>query len=108
MTDYATHHFKVASDFTVSVGYDRRLAPFDIDASIAHARMLGTQGIIPAADADAIVRGLAALRAEAERGDFPWRDEIEDVHMNLERRLAEVIGEPAARLHTARSRNDQV
>ena len=108
MTDYATHHFKAASDFTVSVGYDRRLAPFDIDASVAHARMLGAQGVIPASDAEAIVRGLAALRVEVERGDFPWRDEFEDVHMNIERRLAETIGEPAARLHTARSRNDQV
>ena len=108
MTDYATHHFKAASRFTVSVGYDRRLAPFDIDGSIAHARMLGAQGIIPADDAEAIVRGLAALRAEVERGDFPWREEFEDVHMNIERRLAETIGAPAARLHTARSRNDQV
>ena len=108
MTDYATHHFKAVSRFTVSVDYDRRLAPYDIDASIAHARMLGAQGIIPAADTEAIVEGLGALRAEVERGDFPWRDEFEDVHMNIERRLAETIGEPAARLHTARSRNDQV
>ena len=108
MAEYTTHHFEAASTYTVSVGYDRRLYPYDIDGSIAHARMLGRQGIVTQADADAIVGGLEAVRGEIEDGVFPWRDELEDVHMNIEVRLHELIGEPAARLHTARSRNDQV
>jgi len=108
MDEYTTHHFRPSSTFTVSVGYDQRLAPHDIDGSLAHARMLGAQGIIPAKDAEAIVTGLEAIRTEVNAKIFPWRDELEDVHMNIERRLFELIGEPAGRLHTARSRNDQV
>ena len=106
--DYATHHFKAASSYTVSVHYDRRLAPYDIEGSMAHARMLGHQGIITQEDAGAIVGGLDAVRREIEDGVFPWREDLEDVHMNIEVRLHELVGEPAARLHTARSRNDQV
>ena len=82
--------------------------PDDIAASIAHARMLGRQRIIPRKDADAIVRGLAEILQEHARGDFVLRADLEDVHMNVEARLAEKIGEPAGRLHTARSRNDQI
>ena len=108
MTAYATHHFEAASRYTVSVGYDRRLYAYDVAGSIAHARMLARQGIIPQADADAIAGGLEAVRREIESGAFPWREEHEDLHMNIEARLRELIGEPAARLHTARSRNDQV
>lgn len=108
MTAYATHHFEAASRYTVSVGYDRRLYAYDIAGSAAHARMLARQGIIPQADADAIADGLEAVRREIESGAFPWREEREDLHMNIEARLRELIGEPAARLHTARSRNDQV
>ena len=108
MAEYKTHHFEAASRYTVSVGYDRRLYAHDIDASIAHARMLGRQGIVTQADAGAIVGGLEAVRREIEAGLFPWRDDLEDLHMNIEVRLHELIGEPASRLHTARSRNDQV
>ena len=108
MTAYATHHFEAASRYTVSVGYDRRLYAYDVAGSIAHARMLARQGIIPQADADAIADGLEAVRREIESGAFPWREEHEDLHMNIEARLRELIGKPAARLHTARSRNDQV
>ncbi|MDA0799290.1 MAG: argininosuccinate lyase [Chloroflexi bacterium] len=108
MTEYTTHHFQAASTYTVSVGYDKRLYPYDIDGSMAHARMLGHQGIISQADAGAIVGGLEGVRREIEEGLFPWRDDLEDLHMNIEVRLHELIGAPAGRLHTARSRNDQV
>ena len=99
---------EVSPGFTVSLHYDRRLYRQDIDGSIAHARMLAKQGIIVPADADAIVDGLGLVRQEIEADKFPWRPELEDLHMNIERRLHELIGEPALRLHTARSRNDQV
>ncbi len=108
MADYPTHHFTASSRYTVSVDYDRRLYAHDIDASIAHARMLGRQGIVSKADAKAIVGGLEDVRGEIEAGGFDWRDDLEDLHTNIEARLHELIGEPAARLHTARSRNDQV
>jgi argininosuccinate lyase len=84
------------------------LYPYDIDGSIAHARMLGRQGIVSQEDAGTIVGGLEAVRREIEAGVFPWREDLEDIHMNIEVRLHELIGEPAGRLHTARSRNDQV
>jgi argininosuccinate lyase len=99
---------EVSSGYTVSLHYDRRLYRQDIAGSIAHARMLARQGIIDEGDAGAIVDGLGRVRREIEDGEFPWRDELEDLHMNIERRLHELIGEPALRLHTARSRNDQV
>ena len=108
MSTYSTHHFEAVSRYTVSLAYDRRLYAHDIDGSAAHARMLARQGVISEEDAGAIVAGLAAVRGEIESGVFPWRDELEDLHMNVETRLHELIGEPAARLHTARSRNDQV
>ena len=99
---------EVSSDYTVSIHYDRRLYRQDVEGSTVHARMLAKQGIIEGSEADAIVNGLAQVRSEIERDEFPWRPELEDVHMNIERRLHELIGEPALRLHTARSRNDQV
>ena len=99
---------EVVSDFTVSLHYDRRLYRQDIAGSIAHSRMLARQDIISESDCDAIVEGLTTIRDEIESGGFPWRPELEDIHMNIERRLNELIGEPALRLHTARSRNDQV
>lgn len=91
-----------------TAGMDRDLWEFDIAGSIAHARMLGRQGIIPAADADAIIRGLKAVREQFQRGAVTWRPELEDIHTHIEVLLREQIGEPAGRLHTARSRNDQV
>ena len=97
-----------ASSYTVSIHYDRRLYKQDIAGSMAHARMLARQGIITDEDRDAILAGLVEVRAEIEDGSFPWREELEDIHMNIERRLHEKIGAAAGRLHTARSRNDQV
>ena len=98
----------ITSNYTVSIRYDRRLYRQDIAGSIAHARMLARQGIISGGEAEAIVVGLEEVRREIEDEKFPWREELEDVHMNVERRLFEKIGEVAGKLHTARSRNDQV
>ncbi|MCH7837856.1 MAG: argininosuccinate lyase [Chloroflexi bacterium] len=98
----------LADAYTVSVDIDRRLWREEIAASIAHARMLGRQRIIPRADASRIVRGLREIGREIEAGRFRWRDELEDIHTNVEARLRQKIGAAADRLHTARSRNDQV
>jgi argininosuccinate lyase len=97
-----------ALKYTASISYDRRLYRHDIAGSIAHARMLAKQGIIAGDDAESIVRGLGEIRDEIESGDFPFREELEDIHLNIEARLQEKIGEAAGRLHTARSRNDQI
>ncbi len=94
--------------FTASIHFDRRLAAHDIAGSIAHARMLGKCGIVPKAEADAIVAGLTEIRAEIERGEFRTDPALEDIHMHIEQRLREKIGDVAGKLHTARSRNDQV
>ena len=98
----------MSSAYTVSIHYDRRLYRQDIAGSIAHARMLAKQGIISDADAAAIERGLLEIRQEIEDGAFVWRPELEDIHMNVESRLHEKVGDAAGRLHTARSRNDQI
>ena len=94
--------------YTGSLDVDATLYSQDIRASIAHARMLGRKRIIPRADADAIVRGLKEIEGEIDRGEFPFDAALEDIHTNIEARLAEKIGDAAGRLHTARSRNDQV
>jgi len=94
--------------FTASVHFDRALARYDIRGSIAHARMLGRAGVIPAADADALVAGLEEIASEVEAGTLPLDPRLEDIHMNVETRLRERIGPVAGRLHTGRSRNDQV
>ena len=99
---------RLALAYTASVAFDRRLYRHDIAGSIAHARMLARQGIIPAADAEAIERGLEEIGQEIERGEFSFLQELEDIHLNIEARLREKIGEAAGRLPTARSRNDQV
>ncbi len=91
-----------------SIGFDRRLYAQDIAGSRAHAAMLAATGIITDKDAEAIREGLLTVLSEIEAGDFPFSTELEDIHMNVEARLKELIGEPAGRLHTARSRNDQV
>src|SRR5437764_12519554 len=91
-----------------SIGFDKRLWREDIAASKAHAAMLRDQGIIPADDAAAILDGLDRIAAEYERDGVPERLELEDIHMTVEHRLTELIGLAAGRLHTARSRNDQV
>ncbi len=94
--------------FTASVDIDWRLYRYDIMGSIAHAKMLAKQGIIPARDAQKIVRGLKAIQDEIDGGRFTFSPADEDIHMNIERRLTEKIGTAGAMLHTARSRNDQV
>ena len=94
--------------FTASLSFDRRLASQDIRGSLAHARMLAACGVIAARDAAAIERGLARLDAELRAGRFDWSVEDEDVHSAIERRLTEIAGDAGKRLHTARSRNDQV
>jgi argininosuccinate lyase len=94
--------------FTASVGFDRRLALHDIAGSLAHARMLAACGALARTDLKAIEKGLAAIRAEIRAGRFDWKIENEDVHGNIERRLTELAGDAGKRLHTARSRNDQV
>jgi argininosuccinate lyase len=91
-----------------SIGYDRRLAPYDIEQSRAHASMLAAQGIISAHDRDELHRGLEQVGRELAEGTFPFADGDEDIHMAIERRLTELVGAVAGRLHTARSRNDQV
>ncbi len=108
MTQSKTPRPKISSDYTVSLHYDRRLYRQDIAASMAHARMLAKQNIISNADSEAIASGLAAIRKEIEDGVFPWQSQLEDIHMNIESRLYEKIGDAAGKLHTARSRNDQV
>jgi len=97
-----------AVEYTASVQYDSTLYEFDIAASLAHARMLGKQGIISPEDAKRIERGLNQIREEIDRGEFEWREELEDIHLNIEARLREKIGPAGGRLHTARSRNDQI
>ncbi len=94
--------------FTASVHYDWRLYRHDIRGSRAHARMLARRGIIGQDDLEAIIKGLDEIEHEIEQGVFRWRQDLEDVHMNIERALVEKVGEPGKRLHTARSRNDQV
>ena len=99
---------ELVQHFTASVAFDRRLAEYDIEGSVAHARMLHAVGIIGKNDLAAIEKGLAQIRSEVREGRFPWSEAQEDVHFNIERRLTELVGEPGKRLHTARSRNDQV
>jgi argininosuccinate lyase len=94
--------------YTASVDFDRRLAVDDIRGSLAHARMLCTTGIISRKDLSAIERGMKSISREIEIGSFPWSLDAEDVHLNIERRLTALVGEAGKRLHTARSRNDQV
>ncbi|MDW4499039.1 argininosuccinate lyase [Sulfitobacter sp. D35] len=91
-----------------SISFDRRLASQDIAGSRAHAAMLGATGILEASDVEAIREGLLTVLSEIEAGDFAFSAALEDIHMNVEARLKELIGEPAGRLHTGRSRNDQV
>ena len=91
-----------------SIGFDYRLAPYDLEQSLAHARMLTRSGIIGDEDLEQIERGLEAVRAEIESDSFVVLEDDEDIHMAIERRLTEIIGPAGGKLHTARSRNDQV
>ncbi len=99
---------KTAEEFGASISFDRRLYREDVAGSIAHARMLARQGIIPAEDAEKIVAGLERIRERIDKGQFEFRLDREDIHLNIEAALREDIGEAAGRLHTGRSRNDQV
>jgi argininosuccinate lyase len=94
--------------FNASIDFDRRLALADIAGSLAHARMLAAANVLSAADIKGIERGLTTIRGEIERGEFVWRREDEDVHFAIEKRLTALVGDAGKRLHTARSRNDQV
>ncbi len=95
-------------EFTASVAFDRRMYAQDIAGSIAHARMLGSTGILAGSEVEAIVQGLEQIRGEIEAGGFAWSVAREDVHMNIEARLVEICGDVGKKLHTGRSRNDQV
>jgi len=105
---YASGPAAIMAEINASVDVDKRLYSQDIRASKAHAEMLAEQGILTPKDCKAIIRGLDAILREIESGKFEFSKELEDVHMNVESRLKEIIGEAAGRLHTARSRNDQV
>src|SRR3954454_23425582 len=91
-----------------SLSFDQRLWPYDVAQSQAHARMLAAREIISAEDRDALLAGLEAVAGELASGTFPFRDDDEDIHMAVERRLTEIAGPVGGKLHTARSRNDQV
>ncbi|WP_456402309.1 argininosuccinate lyase [Persephonella sp.] len=99
---------KFVEEFTESVSFDKELAVYDINGSIAHARMLGKQGIISEDEAEKIINGLEEIKKEILEGTFSWKTELEDVHMNIEKALIEKIGSVGGKLHTGRSRNDQV
>ncbi|GJL75085.1 argininosuccinate lyase [Nitrosomonas sp.] len=94
--------------YTASVSFDYRLAEYDIQGSLAHAQMLANQGIITREDSAAIERGLKQISDEIDNGQFDWSLQLEDVHLNIEKRLTQLIGDAGKRLHTGRSRNDQV
>lgn len=99
---------KFVAEFTASINFDKRLYAHDIQGSIAHATMLGACGIITKDESQTIIDGLGQVKDEIEKGDFVWRVELEDVHMNIESRLTAIVGDVGKKLHTGRSRNDQV
>jgi argininosuccinate lyase len=99
---------ELAEKFSASIEVDKRLFREDIEGSIAHAKMLGRTGIIQKIESEKIVKGLKEIQREIETGTFPFREEYEDIHLNIEKRLTDKIGEVGGKLHTARSRNDQV
>src|SRR5271156_2819401 len=105
---FATGPAEIMEEINASIDFDRKLAAQDIAGSKAHVVMLAKQGIIERSDADAIAGGLDQVKGEIEAGEFPFSRALEDIHMNVESRLADVVGAAAGRLHTARSRNDQI
>ncbi len=98
----------VAEEFSASIDHDKKLYKEDIEGSIAHVKMLGKTGIIPKKEADKIIKGLGSIEKEISSGKFPFRTDLEDIHLNIESRLTEKIGSVGGKIHTARSRNDQV
>jgi argininosuccinate lyase len=105
---FASGPASIMREITPSIDFDKRLAGEDLAGSRAHVRMLSSEGIVAKADADAILLGLDQIEKEIAAGSFVFKRELEDIHLNIEARLAEIIGPTAGRLHTARSRNDQV
>ena len=105
---FASDPAPLMTQINASIGFDKRLYAQDITGSMAHARMLAAVGIIGEAERDAILAGLERVQGEIERGELELTTELEDIHLNVEQRLTDLIGEPGRRLHTARSRNDQV
>jgi argininosuccinate lyase len=105
---FATGPAEIMEEISASIDFDRKLAAQDIAGSLAHVAMLAAQGVVAKADADAIAAGLNQVKGEIEAGTFAFSRALEDIHMNVESRLAELIGPTAGRLHTARSRNDQI
>ena len=99
---------RMVEDFTSSIDIDKRLYTYDIEGSIAHCRMLARTSIISDADASALIEGLGAIKREIERGEFQFHKSLEDIHMHIETRLIDKVGKAAQKLHTARSRNDQI
>ena len=99
---------KLVQGYVASIPFDQRLYRQDIEGSIAHARMLAKQGIIAESEAETIIKGLQSIREEIEQGKFQFKPELEDIHMNIEAGLFEKVGDVAGKLHTARSRNDQI
>jgi argininosuccinate lyase len=108
MSRFAEPQDPAFREMNTSLGFDRRLWPHDVAQSIAHARMLAAQGVISDDDRDALLAGLEEVEGELAEGTFPFRDDDEDIHMAVERRLTEIVGPVGGKLHTARSRNDQV
>ena len=105
---FATGPAEIMEEINASIDFDRKLAMQDIAGSQAHVAMLAAQGVVSPADAQAIASGLAQVKGEIEAGGFAYSRALEDIHMNVEKRLADIVGPAAGRLHTARSRNDQV
>jgi argininosuccinate lyase len=108
MSRFAAPQDPVFQALNASIAFDYRLGPYDVEQSRAHVRMLASAGIIEERDRDELLAGLERVEDELERGDFPFREDDEDIHMAIERRLTEIVGAVGGRLHTARSRNDQV
>lgn len=98
----------LVEEYTQSVEFDKELYLEDIKGSMAHAKMLGKVGLLSEEEVQAILNGLEQIKAEIESGKFAWSKKLEDVHMNIEQRLTEIIGDAGKKLHTGRSRNDQV
>jgi argininosuccinate lyase len=105
---FATGPTEIMEEINASIDFDRKLAAQDIAGSLAHVAMLAAQGVVEQADADAIAAGLKQVKGEIEAGTFTFSRALEDIHMNVESRLAAIVGPAAGRLHTARSRNDQI
>src|SRR4051794_25263656 len=108
MSRFSQPQDRVFQQLNASIGYDWRLGPYDVEQSRAHARMLAASRIISEADRDALLAGLERVERELDDGEFPFQADDEDIHMAIERRLTEIVGAVGGRLHTARSRNDQV